>query len=170
MEKKIQGVSINKKNWWIDVAAFVVFVVVSAPGATGVPLHEWISAVLFGVVIVHLVIHWEWIVEVTRRVFKRLPGETRVNQFMNVVIFVMMNAAMITGIMISKEILPTFGVTLQMDRFWRALHGVAADLSVLMIGVHLALHWKWIVNAFKRYVLRRPNSASIEASVPHNPA
>jgi len=168
MEKKTQGISTNKKNWWIDIAAFIVFVVVSAPHATGVPLHEWISAVLFGLVIVHLVIHWEWIVEVTRRMFRRLPGETRVNQFMNVVIFVMMNAAMVTGIMISKEILPTLGITLQMDRFWRALHGVTADLSVLLIGVHLALHWKWIVNAFKRYVLRRPQSSVVHASTPTN--
>jgi hypothetical protein len=33
-------------------------------------------------------------------------------------------------------------------------HSLSADLAVLLVAVHAALHWKWIVNAVRRYVLR----------------
>jgi hypothetical protein len=35
---------------------------------------------------------------------------------------------------------------------WRSLHSLAADASVIILGLHVALHWKWIVNSWTRYV------------------
>ena len=34
--------------------------------------------------------------------------------------------------------------------FWRMLHGSAARLTFIAAGVHLGLHWKWIVCQFKK--------------------
>jgi len=39
------------------------------------------------------------------------------------------------------------------DFFWRWLHNFATDAGVVIVGLHLALHWKWIVNALKRYIV-----------------
>jgi hypothetical protein len=35
---------------------------------------------------------------------------------------------------------------------WKWLHTAAADLVVWLVGLHIALHWKWIVNAVKKYL------------------
>ena len=37
---------------------------------------------------------------------------------------------------------------------WRGLHSLTANLSLVLIGAHVALHWRWIVETIKRYVFR----------------
>ena len=35
---------------------------------------------------------------------------------------------------------------------WRGLHSLTANLSLVLIGAHVALHWRWIVETIKRFV------------------
>ena len=37
---------------------------------------------------------------------------------------------------------------------WRGLHSLTANLSLVLIGAHVALHWRWILETIKRYVFR----------------
>ena len=67
----------------------------------------------------------------------------------------MMVLAMVSGILISEAVLPALGIHIVIDPFWTPLHELSADLSILLLAVHLAVHWNWITNAFKRYVLRK---------------
>jgi hypothetical protein len=50
-------------------------------------------------------------------------------------------------------VLPVFGLQIATNPAWRFLHSSAADFSLLLIGLHLALHWKWILNTTKRYMI-----------------
>jgi len=147
--------SSNWLNWLIDVVAFALFFVVSAPQSTDIPIHEWLSFVFFGTFIVHIVVHWRWIIDVTKRLIKKLPGETRFNHLWDVIIFVMMVVVMFTGVLISEVALPALGVPMEIDPFWNQLHDLSANLLLIMLGIHLAMHWDWIVSAFKRYVLQK---------------
>jgi len=137
------------------VVAFALFFVVSAPQSTDIPIHEWLSFVFFGTFIVHIVVHWRWIIDVTKRLIKKLPGETRFNHLWDVIIFVMMVVVMFTGVLISEVALPALGVPMEIDPFWNQLHDLSANLLLIMLGIHLAMHWDWIVSAFKRYVLQK---------------
>lgn len=60
---------------------------------------------------------------------------------------------MISGIMISEVALPLMGIQLPQGFGWRRLHDMSANLFLLMLGVHTALHWNWIANTFYRYLI-----------------
>ncbi len=148
-------ISTNRANWIIDLIVFTLFFLVVAPQSTGIPIHEWLTLVFFATFIVHLTIHWRWIVDISKRLLKKLPGETRFNYLLNFVSYFMMVLAMVSGILISETVLPALGIHVVIDPFWTSLHETSADLSLLLLAVHLAMHWNWITNAFKRYVLRK---------------
>jgi hypothetical protein len=57
---------------------------------------------------------------------------------------------MLSGIMISESAMPALGVTLSTNFAWHSLHDMSANLALLIMGLHLAMHWNWIVTTFKR--------------------
>jgi hypothetical protein len=151
--------SANQINWVIDLVAFVMFFLIVAPQSTGIPVHEWLSVVFVGTFVVHVVAHWQWVVEISKRFPKKLQGETRFNYIWNAFSFLVMITAIMSGLLISQAVLPTLGMPLIVDPFWVMLHDLSANLSLLLLAIHLAVHWQWIVNAFNRYV-RKPSAAS----------
>ena len=61
---------------------------------------------------------------------------------------------MLSGILISESILPLLGIRLNASPTWRFLHSSSADAVVLLVGLHFALHWKWIVKTIERYLFK----------------
>lgn len=141
--------SINTTKLYIDFGVFLLFVVVSAPQATGVALHEWLSFILIPPLIVHLLLNWKWIVGITTKMFKRLPGATRFNYWWNLLLFIVMTLIIFSGIVISEAALPALGIAIIVDPFWSVLHDVTANLFFPLVGVHLAMNWKWLMRALK---------------------
>jgi hypothetical protein len=37
--------------------------------------------------------------------------------------------------------------------FWKMLHKTSAEVTVWLTALHVALHWRWLVNAVKHYVV-----------------
>ena len=48
--------------------------VMGFPRFTWISFHNWVSVVLFIIVVIHIIIHWRWIVEITRKVSNNLQG------------------------------------------------------------------------------------------------
>ena len=61
---------------------------------------------------------------------------------------------MLSGFMISESLLPALGIHLPRNFAWRSLHDLSANLFLILLGLHTALHWNWIVDAFKRYIFQ----------------
>jgi hypothetical protein len=136
------------RNLLIDAAIFVGFLLATAPRATGQTIHEW-PGLAFGVgIITHLLLHWKWIVNVVRRFFSKLPGQVRINSILNSLLFIAMTLIIFSGIMSSKVVLSTFGLSGSHDVIWRWLHASATNVALIIV----ALHWKWIVGTVKRYM------------------
>jgi hypothetical protein len=144
----------TKVNLLLDAAIFVAFLLALDPRLTGIATHEWLSLAAGAAVVVHLLWHWEWIAGVTRRFFGRTSAAARLNYVVDALFFIDLAVIMFSGIMVSQAILPALGLTAPAGSFWRILHSLSADWAVILVAVHTALHWKWIVNAVKRYVLR----------------
>lgn len=70
MEIKKKKLNPIKTNLWVDVVIFLAFLLALDPRTTGIAIHEWLSLAAAGAAIVHLLLHWQWIVEVTRRFFR----------------------------------------------------------------------------------------------------
>ncbi len=140
---------------------FIGMVLVLVPQATGVPVHEWASFLIIIPFFLHLIIDWKWIVNISKRIFKRVKGETRFNYILDWLLFVFFVTAMFTGVVISEAALPALGINVVVDPFWESLHDLSANFLMVIIGIHLAMHWKWIVTNVKKYVLRRPKSRPV---------
>lgn len=140
---------------YFDIFLFIAFLLVNIPQATGIPFHEWASVLFIIPLIAHILLDWHWVVSVTKRMFGKLPGEVRVNHILDIIIFVMMVLALFTGFLVSEAALPALGFNIVLDPFWQGMHDATANLTMLLIGIHLAMHWKWIKNAFSKYVWNR---------------
>jgi len=152
--------SLTQIKLLVALGILLLFVIINAPQFTGLAWHEWISFAFVLPFLAHLILSWKWIVSVMTRLFKKLPGDTRFNQIWDTFLFVMMTVVIFSGTIISEKALPALNIHIKIDPFWRSIHTTSANLLMLMFGVHLAMHWKWIVSNFRRYILRQPSAAS----------
>ncbi len=153
MQSKMQKFSTTQMNLLVDTVIFVAFLVVLAPHFTGIAIHEWLGIAFGAGVITHLLLHWNWIVTTTQRIFASLPRQTRINHALNLLLFIDITLVIFTGLMISKSALPLLGIQLAQSGIWHMVHTATANLALGLIGLHVALHWQWVVSSFQHYVL-----------------
>lgn len=145
----------NLTNFTVDIAIFLAFLVAMAPRFSGIAVHEWLSIAFGAAIITHLLLHWQWIVQITKRLFGTLQWNARINYLLNAALFVDMTVVIFTGLMISEAALPVFGIHTVRGGVWHSLHDLSANAALFLVGLHVALHWQWIVNIAKRFVFRR---------------
>lgn len=153
--------SVPKTLFVLDGVMMILFLVVMLPHTTGIPLHEWLSFVFLIPFSIHLLFHWDWIVRMPPRFFAALRGETRFNVVWDLLLYLLMSFAIVSGVLASKSALPALGLDFVPDPFWTATHHQYSNLLFPLLGVHLAMHWKWIVNVGK-HLFRRPASTGAE--------
>ena len=144
----------TKSKLWLDLVLFIAFLVTMEPHSSGLPIHEWLSLSLVAVMVVHLLINWDWIIQITRRFLKKLGGQNRINYILNWLLFFDGTLIIVSGVMISEIALPALGIQLPTRFAWRRLHDLSANIGLLLLGVHTALHWNWIVATVDKYLLR----------------
>jgi Domain of unknown function (DUF4405) len=142
----------QKTNLLVDIAILAGFLVAYEPALTGIAVHEWLSLAFASALILHLLLHWDWVVQVTLRFFRKLFHSSRLNYVINLALMIDFVMIMLSGLLISRSVLPVLGLQVASDPVWRFLHSSAADFSLLLIGLHIALHWKWIASTSKRYL------------------
>lgn len=130
----------------------VAFIAISAPQATRMPAHEWLSLAFIGILAFHLLFSWSWIVGVGQRFLSTLRGQVRFNFVLNSLSYLAMVAVMVSGIVISEAALPSLGFPRPRDRFWSMIHNSSSEALLVMIGVHLAMHWRWVMAASARFL------------------
>jgi hypothetical protein len=147
-------VSQTKTKLWVDVLVFIAFLITMDPHSSGIAIHEWLSLAMIAVMTVHLLLNWDWIAEVTSRFLGKVGGQNRINYIVNWLLFIDGTMIMISGIMISEAALPALGIQLPAGFAWRSLHDMSANIGLLLLGIHTALHWGWIVNNFNKYLVQ----------------
>ncbi len=142
----------TKLNFFMDAGIFILLVVISATHSVSDFLHEWLTLLFIAPLLIHILLHWKWLTQVTKRFLGRLPGDVRFNYLWNFFLFILMTGVVFSGFMISRSLLPAFGFRMGADRFWKEIHEVSADLLFVFLGVHLGMHWDWIWRRARRYV------------------
>ncbi len=145
--------STTRIKFLLDAGLTTAFVVAMKPAFTGESWHEWLGIGLGVAAIVHLLLNWKWVLNVTRRFFKRLPRQARINSILNLLLFVSFFLTMISGIMISKNLntAQALGLSRDASTNWKQIHVWIPNVTLLIVGVHLALHWKWITHTARRF-------------------
>jgi len=152
--KTTKGLKQNLIKLGLDLVTFCAFLALLEPRLTGIDVHEWLALAGAAAIVVHLLLNWSWIAAITRRFFGGASWRARLNYVLNWLLFIDGTLVMLTGLMISRVVLPAFGIQLGEDHFWRSLHSLTADGSLFILGAHVALHWDWIIGVFKRLVVQ----------------
>ncbi|RMD80953.1 MAG: DUF4405 domain-containing protein [Chloroflexi bacterium] len=158
----------NWRNFLIDVVMFVAFLIATAPRFSGLAIHEWLSLALAAALITHILLHWQWIVTIGKRLFAKTTWRSRLNYLLNTLLFLAFTITVATGVLMSREALPLLGITMPRDRTLELLHRQASDLTMVILGLHIAIHWSWIVGMIRRiWPQRKParQAASVAARI-----
>lgn len=147
----------------LDMILFVLMVVVMAHKFTGDALHEWLSLGFYLLIVWHLCLNWDMVWGVAKRFFKKgVAGQARFNFVWNALMFLAMSCVVFSGILISRDFLPRVGIVIQNDGFMSYTHKFLTHILFAMIGVHLGMHWRWLVMTFRRFFLESAKPAEKE--------
>lgn len=155
----------NRTKLLLDIGAFAAFLIGMDPRSSGIAVHEWLTIALAATIVVHLLLNWGWIVEVTKRFFVKSTNGARINYALNWLLFIDGILIMLSGIMISETVVPALGLTIAPNFTWRGLHDFSTNFSLFLMGLHMALHWTWIANTVKRIVGKKNQTAPASISM-----
>jgi hypothetical protein len=142
-------------NLVLDAALLAGFVAVQLLTLTGLVAHEVVGVALGVGLIVHLALHWGWVVRTTRRLLAARPGRETLRWVNNVALLVTMTACVLSGVLSSRVVLPLFNLFTSRSGFWLQVHLRTADLCLFFVAIHVALSWRWVLVAVHRPGRRR---------------
>jgi Domain of unknown function (DUF4405) len=145
----------TRLDFWFDAVLLVAYTLAYSIGFTGLAVHEWLGIGLSLALLVHLTLHWDWVLRTTRRLFTR-RGRDRTIWLVNLALLICMTLCVLSGILISQVALETLGIPVPRSPFWAGLHGTTAGLTLVLVPVHAALRWRWILSVGGRLVRWRP--------------
>jgi hypothetical protein len=139
---------------WLDLALFGALFLAYNPAWTGVAVHEWLCVVAIVPLLFHIIVNWDQTLAILRRFGEKLRATPKVNLVVDVALFIVAVTAMLSGLLISQSVARVFGIVIMPDSLWVSTHSWSADATILLLLVHFALHWRWVVNASQKLVRR----------------
>ncbi|HJV31327.1 MAG TPA: DUF4405 domain-containing protein [Bacillales bacterium] len=142
-----------KKNYTkivLDLMMAITFVLLMEPRVlNGLPFHE-IAGLVIGVAILsHIGLNYRWVVNTTKKIFDpNLSNKTKFSYLLNILLLISMVSVIVTGIFISKVIFPNLAI--QGGHWIRGLHSFSADATLAFVGLHIGVHWQWVMGICKR--------------------
>jgi hypothetical protein len=130
----------SNRRFVIDLVAAVVYLVAANPALTGLLVHEWISLGIFVVFVVHVAASFDSIFAVLKR---RADRFGMANLALDGALLIVFMVVTVSGIMVSRHILPLFGFVAPGYFFWNPIHAISAKLLLALLIVHVAAHFKW---------------------------
>lgn len=155
MAKTKTRINATARNLFLDIALTVGFLLTLKPFLTGIALHEWLGLAVGGGLIAHALLHRKWISAITCRIGCKLPWRTRVCYLLDALLLIAFGLLIITGLLISQAVLPTFGILMMPSLLLAQVHNIAAWTALGALALKLGLHTEWIINAVRCHILRR---------------
>lgn len=137
-----------------DIAVLAVYLVAANPALTGIPVHEYLGLGAFVVVAAHVVASGAGLMGRGR------PGRLA----LNVVLLMALAATVVSGVMVSGDVLPALGLYAMGYHFWDPLHALAAKVLLAALLVHVVLRGPaaWAVLRGRGHRTEAPEAAGAE--------
>jgi hypothetical protein len=143
----------TRLDFWFDGVLIVAYTLAYSLGFTGLAIHEWLGLGIGLALLLHLTLHWDWVVRTTRRLLSR-GGRDRVIWLVNLALLLAMTLCVLSGVLISRIALYQLGISVPGGPFWASLHDTTATLTLALVPVHVALRWRWILSVGRRLFRR----------------
>ena len=178
----------TRNNWVIDAALFMGALIASLTGIyflflpvggyqggrnpmfgivilfdrhTWEDLHLWFGILMIVAAVVHILVHWKWIVSMVRRIFyeithweSRFNSRSRINLLINAAVGISFLLAAISGIYLlfvpgGRNAIPDPGIIFSRTT-WDLIHTWSGILMIIAALVHFAIHWKWVTKVTQK--------------------
>jgi len=139
-----------KSNWFIDVILFAGFLAACWLELTGVELHQWLGMAIGAFALYHLFAHRAWVKNVAARFFTTTSNQARMFMLLDATLLLGFGLILLTGLVISTWL----GLALGNYAAWSFLHTLTSFGTLGLVILKIGLHWRWIVNVIKRYIVR----------------
>ena len=193
----------TQKNWWVDAALFSGAIVAALSGIyflflpsggfqggrnplyniqilfarqTWDDLHTWGGIAMIVAAIVHLAIHWTWVVSMTRRIWNELTGQCgcmnprgRWNLILNIFVAISFVLTAISGVyflFVPGGRWVADPMILFTRTTWDLIHTWAGVALIAAAIVHFVIHWKWVTKVTRKMVGMIIPSRTVQQPVP----
>jgi cytochrome b len=96
----------TKTKLVLDILIFIAFLIAMEPRSSGITIHEWLATSLIAVLVVHLLLSWDWITQITGRFMGKINNQSRLNYILNWSLFIDGTVIMLSGFMMSESLIP----------------------------------------------------------------
>jgi len=136
----------NKFKFSLNILITAVMLLLMDPRSFyGLGFHEWAGLIIGIFFILHKAVNWGWIKKVTVCFFRSSPGRARLNYILDVLLLAGIVLMILSGIAIAKTIDFSWLQLGGSRRFWGVMHISSSFISLALFGIHLGLHWKWVL-------------------------
>lgn len=134
----------------LDVLMTAILVLLYNSYAINMAFHEIAGLCIFILFIIHCLLNIKWIRKITVRFFiKSLPPRIRLYYILDFLLLISFSLIIISGIYLSKILFPMINPH---EGPWKTIHLFFSGFSIILIGIHIGLHWTFISNIFKKIV------------------
>jgi hypothetical protein len=139
----------NKIKLLLNISLTIVMLLLMDPRSFyGLGFHEWAGLIIGIFFLFHKALNWGWIKKVTVCFFKSSPGRAKLNYILDVLLLAGMVLMILSGIAIARTINFSWLNLGGSPMFWRIMHTSSSYITLALFGIHLGLHWKWVLQRF----------------------
>jgi cytochrome b561 len=149
----------------LDTAMLLLVVVLECINFTGLEWHQWLGFAFCPVVLWHVVLQWPWFITQFQRMLAPGAWRVRVNASLNLLLLALMAAVLFSGVFVSSQATAWVGESFGRVGIWHEVHGWLNVALVVLVGLHLALNWDWMIAALRR---RRPERPALATELGSN--
>lgn len=126
-------------------------------------VHTWTGVAMIVAAVVHLAVHWTWVKMMARRTAKalfskgnRLSRGAKTNVALDAAVAVSFLLTAVSGVYFlfapsGNSAAGQAGFLLSRTA-WDMIHTWAGVVLVVAVVLHLAIHWRWVVNVGRRLI------------------
>ena len=143
----------NILRFFLSLLLTVVTILLMDPRSFyGLVFHEWAGLIIGIFFILHKILNWGWIKKVTIFFFSNTTWRARINYFIDVILLAGLILMILSGIAIARTIDFSWLNIGGSQMFWRIMHLSSSMITLVLFGIHLGLHWSWVL---KRFTFKR---------------
>lgn len=139
----------NKFKFFLSFVLTIVTLLLMDPRSFyGLPFHEWAGLIIGLFFILHKILNWGWIKKVTLFFFTKTTWRARLNYAIDIILLAGLTLMILSGVAISRTIDFSWLNLGASTNFWRVMHTSSSLITLALFGIHLGLHWNWVLNVF----------------------